>query len=351
MSESDTFRNSCLADILIFSAIGCCSYLLLITSGDIPARQQLNLLTPEAIVAVLLLFNGVGLGMRFVNRRIGPAYPGFIRDRRRIFLFFFISAAGLLVLNYLLLVMAKFIIGSSHLFALAWRGTVGVLCVWFMELILLSLFMMNRFYADLMSQYRRTRLLEESSAQARYAALQNQLNPHFLFNSLNTLVAEIEYNPPRAAEFTRNLADAYRYILDCHDRQTVTVSEELEFVDVYLQLQRVRMGECIDVDNRLDESVLEMNIPPLTLQLLIENVIKHNAITMARPMTVVLDTEKRSEDMWLTVSNRIQPKQISRTSGMGLYNLSQRYMLLCGHDIEVIPEKEFFTVKVPLIYE
>lgn len=68
-------------------------------------------------------------------------------------------------------------------------------------------------------------------------------------------------------------------------------------------------------------------------------------------MTVVLDTEKRSDDMWLTVSNRIQPKQNSRTSGMGLSNLSQRYMLLCGRDIEVIPEKEFFTVKVPLIYE
>ena len=127
---------------------------------------------------------------------------------------------------------------------------------------------------DVVRLYKRAEELEESTAEARYRTLQNQLNPHFLFNSLNTLVSEIEYNPVNAIEFTRNLADTYRYILYCQDKHTVELNEELQFLDTYVLLQKVRLGDCLQVDNRIADKFGETPVPPLSLQLLVENVIK-----------------------------------------------------------------------------
>ena len=142
---------------------------------------------------------------------------------------------------------------------------------------------------DVVRLYKRAEELEESTAEARYRTLQNQLNPHFLFNSLNTLVSEIEYNPVNAIEFTRNLADTYRYILYCQDKHTVELNEELQFLDTYVLLQKVRLGDCLQVDNRIADKFGETPVPPLSLQLLVENVIKHNVISMKKPMTVNVD--------------------------------------------------------------
>ena len=109
------------------------------------------------------------------------------------------------------------------------------------------------------------------------------MNPHFLFNSLNTLVSEIEYNPVNAIEFTRNLADTYRYILYCQDKHTVELNEELQFLDTYVLLRKVRLGDCLQVDNRIADKFGETPVPPLSLQQLVEKVIKHNVISMKKP--------------------------------------------------------------------
>lgn len=235
-NDNNLQHGSVLTDILVYSAIGCCSYLLLIICGDMPAISSQHLTTPESIIAVLLLFNGVGLSLRFVNRRMSASYPAWIKKRSRMFTFLAIAAAALLCSNYLLLVATKVIGHSPRPMALAWRGAGALLGVWLIELLAVSLFLINRFYADIAEHRRRARQLEDASAKAQYAALQSQLNPHFLFNSLNTLVAEIEYNPAGAAEFTRNLADIYRYILDCHEKQSVSLNEEIRFAQTYLQL-------------------------------------------------------------------------------------------------------------------
>jgi len=227
----------------------------------------------------------------------------------------------------------------------------AILLVWLVELVIVGQFILNRFYVDVVRLYKRAEELEESTAEARYRTLQNQLNPHFLFNSLNTLVSEIEYNPVNAIEFTRNLADTYRYILYCQDKHTVELNEELQFLDTYVLLQKVRLGDCLQVDNRIADKFGETPVPPLSLQLLVENVIKHNVISMKKPMTVKMWTEPQGDDVWICVANAVRPKQGGVTSGKGLENLSQRYRLLCGKEIVIEQNEKEFIVKLPLLYD
>lgn len=175
----------------------------------------------------------------------------------------------------------------------------------------------------------------------------NQLNPHFLFNSLNTLIAEIEYNPKNAVHFTKHLSSVYRYVLQSQDKTLVTLGEELEFIRSYLFLHEVRLGNCLTCQNNVPAEYAEKMLPPLTLQLLVENVIKHNSITPGKPMVITI----RIEDEYLSVSNPIHPKKSVASSGIGLENLAKRCELMSGKKIIIKNETEKFTVKVPLLYE
>lgn len=339
-------------DIFLYSFLGCLSYFLLIRYADIPFRYQDKLMTVQAFIAGIVLFNGVGLSMRYIHERIRLAYPTFLRNKRMMLSFFVITAILLFVSNYILLVSAKMMVGSSAPFRLINGGLYWMLGIWFVELIIISQFMINRFYKDVIVLYKRSRELESYTMQARYVALQNQLNPHFLFNSLNTLISEIEYNPENAVQFTRNLSDTYRYILLCQDKQSVSLNEELEFLDVYIRLHQVRLGNCLFLENCVENEIGDANMPPLTLQLLVENVIKHNIISVSKPMTVTLYAETKDNGVWLCVSNPLHPKQGVRSSGKGLKNLSMRYKLLCNRDIIIEKNQDqFFVVKVPLLYE
>ncbi len=158
-------------DILLYSGLGCFSYFFLVRFADIPLRHQDRLLMPEAFVAVMLLFNGVGLGMRYIHQRLRRSYPTFLDSRRRVLLFFVLSALFLFALNYLLLVSVKLLLDMPHPFQLVYKGTRLLLITWLTELVIVSQSVSNRFYKDLLAAYRRTRQLEETALQARYMAL------------------------------------------------------------------------------------------------------------------------------------------------------------------------------------
>lgn len=349
--KKGTYNKRYLWDILLYSGLGCFSYFLLVNYADIPVRHQNWLMNFKAFFAVIILFNGVGITVKYINEKLMMYYQSFLKNRRMLFVGLIVAAIILFVSNYLLLASSKLLIGSLHPFALKDKGLYVILAVWFIELIIVGQFMMNRFYVDLVRLYKRAEELEEKTAQARYMALQKQLNPHFLFNSLNTLISEIEYNPMNAIEFTRNLADTYRYILYCQDRHTVSLREELDFLDTYILLQKVRLGDCISLNLRIDDKYWEASLPPLTLQLLIENVIKHNAISPHKPMQVTLATEIKEKEVWMCITNPVRPKQGVVSSGKGLENLTQRYELLCNKHISIKNNGKEFIIKVPLIYE
>lgn len=250
-------------------------------------------------------------------------------------------------INYVLLVVAKLLVGAEYPFIFPNGGIQILILVWLVELVVLGLLSANNSMQKTLRLQRLSTALQDETNAARYAALQNQLNPHFLFNSLNTLVAEIEYDPARAVAFTRNLSDVYRYVLQSQQKRFVMLVEELQFAEAYLYLHRVRLGDCIRFETHVAEKYAESQLPPLTLQLLLENVIKHNAVSVSRPMLISLCVA----DGWLTFANTLHPRKSRDSTGVGLQNLDNRCRMALGRGIEIEKTEVRFIVKIPLCNE
>jgi len=197
----------------------------------------------------------------------------------------------------------------------------------------------------------RTERLEKEGAVARLDSLRRQVDPHFLFNSLNALTTLVEENDPaRATRFIRQLAQVYRYVLDSQEREVVPLGEELAFVESYLHLQRTRLGEGIQVEiKQPDASADTLLVPPLAVQLLLENALKHNATSQRNPLhiTVEIDTNARE----LRVANTLRPRTVAaaESTGLGLRNLQARYGFLSSQPVRVERTATEFMVVLPLL--
>lgn len=340
-------KRSTLLYSLLFSGLGVFSFLLLVNYTDLPATVINTVHWVGACLFFIIGFNILGYFTIRISSWINNQYALNIRSRGKIAAAYLLVMFLYLLLNYALLVTAKMLVGASSPFVFPNGGMRILLVVWLVELVILGLLLANRSIQNTLELQQQTAELQKENNVARYTALQSQLNPHFLFNSLNTLIAEIEYNPANAVSFTKSLSNVYRYVLQCQDKTLVTLSEELTFMDSYLFLHKVRMGDCITCNVDIPSDYRESLLPPLTLQLLVENVIKHNSIAMNRPMEINISIK----DNWLVVSNRVCPKKSESISGVGLKNLSNRCKLMLGKEIVVAEEDKKFTVKVPLLYE
>ena len=183
-------------------------------------------------------------------------------------------------------------------------------------------------------------------ATASFETLKNQLDPHFLFNSLNVLSSLIEENPKKAQEFTVALSKIYRYVLDQKDKNLISVEEELNFAKLYVSLLKMRFEDAIIINFQTDIDIKDFRIVPLSLQLLLENAIKHNIISDQKPLQI--DIFK--EDNYLVVQNSYQKKQtFEKSTGIGLQNIIQRYHLVSNLEINIQQTERYYTVKLPLI--
>jgi LytS/YehU family sensor histidine kinase len=180
----------------------------------------------------------------------------------------------------------------------------------------------------------------------QYQSLKDQLNPHFLFNSLNVLSHLVYDNPDTAAKFIRQLSQIYRYVLDVQYEELVSVQKELEFAENYLALQEIRFGDGLKYDISIDRHTSGF-LPPLSLQLLLENAIKHNEASKAKPLLVALFIDNES----LIVKNNLQPKKgvPEESTGIGLANIEKRYALLSTENISVQDQNGYFEVRLPIL--
>jgi sensor histidine kinase YesM len=187
--------------------------------------------------------------------------------------------------------------------------------------------------------------LKREGMSARYESLKNQVNPHFLFNSLNALTNLVYENQDLAAKFIKQLSEVYRYVLDTRERELVSEQEELKFLDSYIFLQRIRFGENLRVDISMDGEPTAF--PPLVLQMLIENAIKHNEISAEHPLKI----EIYKQDGYVVVENTLQRKSsISPDSkGIGLSNIMNRYEFLSNKKVDVEEKDGKFVVKLPIL--
>lgn len=193
---------------------------------------------------------------------------------------------------------------------------------------------------------RKVRQLDRERSQAELQALTNELDPHFIFNSLNAMNHLILNNPTQAHRFNNKLAQVYKYILINRVRELVSLENELEFIDNYFFLLQIRHDNKLQLTSDLGDNYKSVMIPPCALQILMENAIKHNEFTDANPLKIKIAMNGH----FLKVSNNVKPKPYSVSStGIGLRNLSSRYKIICKKDIVIENNRENFTVKLPLI--
>ena len=189
--------------------------------------------------------------------------------------------------------------------------------------------------------------LRKINLQTQFDSLKNQVNPHFLFNSLNSLSSLIDENPKLAEEFVDELATVYRYLLQTNEKELTTLSKELDFIKSYFHLLQTRHGEGIRLNIEVPPPYFEHQIPPLTLQLLVENAVKHNMVSSSKPLNIDI---KINESNALIVKNNIQKKTTTvQSNKVGLTNISAKYAILSTDKMQVLNDNEHFTVVLPLI--
>ena len=189
--------------------------------------------------------------------------------------------------------------------------------------------------------------LNTESIQSQFDSLKNQVSPHFLFNSLNALQTLIRENADIAQKYVRHLSLVLRYTLQSNENKTVTLSEELNFLESYLFLIQLRFGSNFRIEMNINDEFTNFRIPPLTLQTLVENAVKHNEISRKKPLTIKLGT---TSDQNMVVSNPIQEKiNPEPGTGIGLSNLAKQYQLLADKTITIQKVNNEFTVIIPLL--
>ena len=187
--------------------------------------------------------------------------------------------------------------------------------------------------------------LKHENLLVQLTSLKNQLNPHFLFNSLNTLSWLINEDKAKSQRYLQKLSQVLRYSLSMQEQSLVSLKEELALVENYIYLLKMRFGDNLNVNIKVENSEL-LQIPPLSLQLLLENAIKHNAVSKESVLTVGIDIK----DERLIVKNNINPKQYKdNSSGMGLQNIINRYNILTSKQVQVNNDHRNFIVTLPLI--
>ena len=212
-----------------------------------------------------------------------------------------------------------------------------------------SLYESAYFFGEWKTNIQRAEALARAGLQGELAALKSQLDPHFLFNSLNTLAALIDDTNAEAQQFVEQLADVYRYVLLSRDQTTVTLAEELAFVEAYVALNKTRFRNDLLVESHIGAGAGQGTVAPLSVQMLIENALKHNRVSPESPLRLVLRAEAGATG-YVSVANNLQPKSsFEPSTKVGLRNIIDRYRLLTVQPVQVSNEAGVFTVRLPLL--
>ena len=225
---------------------------------------------------------------------------------------------------------------------------------WFMVnfALMISAFLHAKGFMEELKKNTKKEVVEQKliakSANAQFESLKNQLDPHFLFNSLNVLTALIDENPEQAQKFTTSMSKIYRYVLEQKDKEMVKVEDEIEFAKIYCNLLKTRFEDSVDFTFDINNDDLQKFVVPLSLQLLLENCIKHNFATSSKPLNIRIFTEGK----FLCIENNLQVReQLKESAGIGLANIVQRYALLTNDNVFIEKSEQTFKVKIPILIE
>jgi LytS/YehU family sensor histidine kinase len=186
--------------------------------------------------------------------------------------------------------------------------------------------------------------LKREQLALQYETLKGQVSPHFLFNTLNSLTSLISTNPEKAIDFVKKLSDVYRYVLDQKNQELVPLESELKFVESYIFLQKIRFGENLVVE--INVRLRNFKVIPLSVQMLVENAIKHNEVSDRKPLQIRLFT---TDDQYLMVENLLQKKTASEGTGSGLENIKSQYSFFTDRKVIISENNGNFIAAIPLL--
>lgn len=294
-----------------------------------------------------ILGGGNGLLNNFLNKRI----PWSEATTKRAV----ISVVSIIVTNFILVYFCNYInfvlIQKAAATEQFFSGKYNFIN-WFTinVALLISAFLHARGFMEELKKTSRKEVVEQKliakSANAQFESLKNQLDPHFLFNSLNVLSALIDENPHQAQKFTASMSKIYRYVLEQKDKELVTVEDEIQFAGTYCDLLKTRFENSVDFVFDVEKGDYQKYVVPLSLQLLLENCIKHNFATSSKPLIIKIFSDGDS----LCIENNLQIReQIKESSGIGLANIVQRYSLLTRRNVFIEKSGDYFKVKLPVL--
>jgi sensor histidine kinase YesM len=284
------------------------------------------------------------------NRIIQYLLPRFFKDTATIKFLVIFFLAGMLF-SALISLAAVYFIGHSYLsISLHQLKMPAKLALTYGTRINLFLHILNAIFFYI-NQYKNKQLeaeeLKRISSQAQLQSIKNQVNPHFLFNNLNVLSSLVMQENPDANRFIEEFSKVYRYVLNSQEEELVVLRTELEFINTYNFLLEKRFPESIFIDVKIPPSYQSQFIIPLAVQMLVENAIKHNIVSKANPLHIELEINENAK---LVVRNNLQLKPVNEPSThIGLKNISRRYEMIAGQNIEVIKNEQSFSVLLPLI--
>jgi hypothetical protein len=220
--------------------------------------------------------------------------------------------------------------------------------IWLIATLLVSYWLFNWIKSLIKKQENKIKVQKiiAGTANAKFESLKNQIDPHFLFNSLNVLSSLIEENPENAQRFTTSLSKVYRYVLEQKDKELVPIEEELVFAKTYMDLLKMRFENSLSYELPFENIDVEAKVVPLSLQLLLENAVKHNVISTQQPLHVLIFIE----DDYLVIQNNFQKKQVLQEGqGLGLDNIISRYGIITNRKVKIEQTKETYTVRIPIL--
>jgi two-component system LytT family sensor kinase len=213
-------------------------------------------------------------------------------------------------------------------------------------IVITSIIYAKSFFREWLAEAIQGERLKQEAIALQYQIMQNQVNPHFLFNSLNTLGSLIDLDQQKAKEFTRELAMFYRELLYFKDKDLVPLAEELNFLKKYIYLQKIRFGDNFEVQFFINDSN-GYEVIPMSVQMMLENAVKHNIISKEKPLNIIIG---QSDEMEIFVENNLQLREnVSGSNKIGLKNLNERYQFLTGKELVITRGDHFFRVTIPLI--
>lgn len=290
---------------------------------------------------VLILWEGNTAIDRYLENR----YSWLAQPKQRVFVQFVLSLVFSAITLFVMMNFMHFMkFGDIRLFNRAIRQMfVPAIIITFLGIIL---YISKQFFKAWQQSLIEVEKYKTESANAQLQNLKNQLNPHFLFNNLSVLSSLVYQNQDKAVDFINELSNVYRYVLDNKNAELVSLQEELAFLEHYIYLLKIRFGTNISFIIKIDKYTENLYLPPMCLQMLVENTIQHNETSQAKPLEVNIFTQNNC----LHISNPIQPRSDKpESSQTGLKNIQVRYSFFTDEKVQIIQDEQLFTVILPLI--